>query len=285
MSAQPQSVVGAETRPEAGDDATEAGLAVVHPTRSRLSPQQARAPEPTRPATGPARTRTAHDGSAPADITLNETATVEAAGARAAPAETAERPKTASSIAATETAGPEQADSIADSQAAPAPRVAAAAGAVHSVAADQVAEQVRQAAPQVGQRVVVRLDPPELGHVRLTLRGGRGGIRGVIEVDDARTLAQLRDATPPVIERLAEGGIQLRRLDLVLSGNSPQVSPDGSNSSFRDGALAQQQDAAGQGLREQNGLSARAGAEDPTPRAGSAAGPSYVSDDSINVWI
>ena len=134
--------------------------------------------------------------------------------------------------------------------------------------------------------MVVRLDPPELGRVRLTLRGGRGGIRGVIEVDNARTLAQLRDATPPMVERLAENGIQLRRLDLVLSGNAQgQASPDGSDSSLRDGALAQQQDSGEQGSREQAGWSGNAPAEDSTPRGDQSARPSFVSDDSVNVWI
>ena len=88
--------------------------------------------------------------------------------------------------------------------------------------ADQIAEQVRQGSPQVGQRVVVRLDPPELGRVRLTLRGGRGGIRGVIEVDNIRALTQIQNATPPMLERLAEGGIPLRRLEVVLFRTHPK---------------------------------------------------------------
>ena len=254
-SVQPQSVVGAEIGKRADASAAEAGPAVVQPAQPRLSSQHA------------------------ADATVD----VESAGGQSAGGQPA-RPQTMGNPAESVESPPPAAgnvDSVSPGESLP--QVASPPRPAWHVAAHQVTEQVRLAGPQVGQRVVVRLNPPELGRVRLTLRGGRGGIRGTLEVDNVRTLAELRNATPPMIERLAESGIQLRHLDLILSGQNQGNSPNTSGSSLRDGALAQQQNQNGQahGGRARQDDSADGSAEGGAGRTA----PGYVSDDSINVWI
>ena len=202
-----------------------------------------------------------------------------------APAGGTDLPQAVSGAAASPGAAMAEVESV--SHLTPSVPVARASGPADASPAGQVAEQVHLAGPRAGQRVVVRLDPPELGHVRLTLRGGRGGIRGTIEVDNARTLAELQNAAPPMIERLAAGGIVLRRLDLVLSSQGDGGSGDAPGSSLRDGAWAQQQ-GDGQGPQGQSPRDRDPWADAPDqtlqpdhPRAA----PVYVSDDAINLWI
>ena len=206
--------------------------------------------------------------------------TVEIAGGEMA----SDRSQAAGTVAAAEPAGVTHVEPVSQAHGM-APTVALASPGRPGVA-DQIAEQVRQGAPQIGQRVVVRLDPPELGRVRLTLRGGRGGVRGVIEVDSARTLTAIQNATPPMLERLAEAGVPLRRLEVVLTGGGEAGSGDGADSSLRDSAFGQQHDGAGeQGPAGGRGRWSGPGGADeaaPSPRGPS---PTHVSDDSINVWI
>jgi flagellar hook-length control protein FliK len=133
-----------------------------------------------------------------------------------------------------------------------------------------------------GDRMVVQLTPPELGTVRLTLEGSGRDIRGVVEADNARTLAELQQASPPMIERLAEAGVQVRRLEFVLSSDAQQA---GTDSSSRDNTAAQQQagdrDASPQG----SGASGDGPEGDGAQASPNGTRADTVSDEAINVWM
>lgn len=86
-------------------------------------------------------------------------------------------------------------------------------------AVGQIAEGLQFSARQEGRDITVRLDPPELGQVRVSLRSRGGEVRGVIEAGRPETLAQLQREIPLLITRLADIGINVQRMETTLSGN------------------------------------------------------------------
>jgi len=144
---------------------------------------------------------------------------------------------------------------------------------------DQIAESIQANAGRTGQRIVVRLHPPELGKVRLTLHQEGDEIRGILEVNDSRTLEEIQREAPALIQRLADSGVQLRRLDVNLTDQSPG---DGANSTLRD---SHQGSADGSNERSappapEDARPDEAAAEDPD----GVHGPALTDDQSVNVW-
>lgn len=132
------------------------------------------------------------------------------------------------------------------------------------------------AAAEGSRQVVVRLDPPELGSVTLKLESRGGELRAVVEVDNARTLAEIQKETPALVQRLTDGGIQVRSLDLVMTGGSP----DSSQSQM----FWQDRQGWGQGAERgfDHGTYAAMSGGDAT---GSVSQTSLVADNAINVWV
>jgi flagellar hook-length control protein FliK len=54
---------------------------------------------------------------------------------------------------------------------------------------------------------VIRIDPLELGKVSVKLRFQGGEVRGVLEVENPKTLNQLQREAPNLIARLTEAGM------------------------------------------------------------------------------
>jgi len=135
-----------------------------------------------------------------------------------------------------------------------------------------------------GGSVTIRLEPPELGRVRLQVRQEAGGIRGLLEVESPRALAQLQSEAPALAARLADGGVRLRRMDVVLLEPSPSNQMPGSS-------LADQQHPQGNSQASQHGGQGQPDAPPgPTgelsPDVQDAAPVMAVSaDGSVNVWI
>lgn len=103
-------------------------------------------------------------------------------------------------------------------------------------ARDSLAGQIASALPanpRDAQEIVIRLDPPSLGQVRIRLTSERGEIVGVLEVSRASTLRQLEQESASLIQRLADQGVQMRRLDLSLSDQAPNQGQDGSNQQWQ----------------------------------------------------
>ncbi len=84
-------------------------------------------------------------------------------------------------------------------------------------ATNQIADALRASAARRGGRIVIQLNPPELGKVRVMLNTTGRDVRGVLEVDNPDTLNQIRREAPALLSRLAEAGIQLRQIDVSLS--------------------------------------------------------------------
>jgi hypothetical protein len=80
----------------------------------------------------------------------------------------------------------------------------------------QILERLRTGSLPSSQELVVRLDPPQLGTVRLTLQADGRQISAVMEVDNPETAAQIRKEAPFLINHLSNSGLQVQRMDVVL---------------------------------------------------------------------
>jgi len=177
----------------------------------------------------------------------------------------------------------------ADGPPAAGPRPTEAAPALESAPAarvspvEQVVARIRLAGSRSGDQVVVNLEPPELGRVRLTLAADGQQVRGVVEVDNPQTLVELQREAEAITQRLADEGVELRQLDFQLSDQGRGGS---------SGAAFDQ--AAGGGPQpEEHGASQR----DSDDRGSETGGPvmaadadgeqagGHVADGSINVWM
>jgi flagellar hook-length control protein FliK len=93
--------------------------------------------------------------------------------------------------------------------------------------ADQITDSLRESTIRVGQQITIRLNPPELGAVRLTLQSDGKEIHGTLQVDNHRVLGELQHQAASLMNRLAEDGIQMRKLDISLNDRGPTDSGQG----------------------------------------------------------
>jgi flagellar hook-length control protein FliK len=83
--------------------------------------------------------------------------------------------------------------------------------------AEQIATAIRSSGVNLDRQIVINLDPPELGRVKVSLRASGDRVRGVLEADSPETQRRPERETPALTERLQEAGVQIRRLDVVLA--------------------------------------------------------------------
>lgn len=113
------------------------------------------------------------------------------------------------------------------------PSAATSAPAVAVPVVDQIATAATSNASQLDQQIVIRLDPPTLGEVRLTLRASGQEVHATLQVSNPQTMQQIRHETSDLVHRLSEGGIHLRRMDVVMQDVAPaQASQGGDFNAF-----------------------------------------------------
>jgi len=161
----------------------------------------------------------------------------------------------------------------------PTPFGQASDGTPAAVVADQLVESLRAGAAGSGRQVTVYLEPPELGRVRITFRSEGKDVRGVLEVENASTRAKLEREVAPLIQRLQDAGVQLRRLDVVPSDpQGTQGRPFAESNEGRDGYFGHEQPT---GAAGESGAAPDGGGES-TPWPGT---DPIAADTAINVWI
>jgi len=101
-------------------------------------------------------------------------------------------------------------------------------------AAGQVAESIRATGGQTDRQILVNLNPPELGQVRILLRNEADGIHGIIRAEAPETLTKLQQEAAPLVARLQADGIEIRRLDFGLTEQQNGHQAD-AGAAFRDG--------------------------------------------------
>lgn len=168
--------------------------------------------------------------------------------------------------------------------AAPAQDVQAAAQLEDVPVVAQLTQALRAGGGQAGQQITVRLDPPELGLVRMILHDDGAALRGVVEVSNPRTYAELQQEMPGLAQRLADSGVDLRRIEVVLTEQGRGDLADADDSAgLNENRQGRQQGDQGEGQS--------AGEIEESPGAPGAAATSgagandYVGEESINVWI
>jgi flagellar hook-length control protein FliK len=101
---------------------------------------------------------------------------------------------------------------------APAPAAAANAGvADRSAITDQIVAHFTPSTADNGGQMVIHLNPPELGSVRLSFQSDAGGLKCSVVVDNPQTLDAVRHEAPALMQRLADSGVQIRQIDVGLS--------------------------------------------------------------------
>ncbi len=85
---------------------------------------------------------------------------------------------------------------------------------------DQILDSVRATLAAGQRQVMVRLNPPELGAVSVRFQEQAGEIRAVLEVARSETRQEVERAIPEVLRTLQESGVQIRRVEVILSEQS-----------------------------------------------------------------
>ena len=75
-------------------------------------------------------------------------------------------------------------------------------------------------------RIEVRLSPPELGKVVISIRKQGNTIEGVLAVEKPETRRALEDAAAQVVRNLADSGVNVRRIQVVQTGHETGARAD-----------------------------------------------------------
>lgn len=87
---------------------------------------------------------------------------------------------------------------------------------------EQIQESIRSSLHQGNQQITVRLSPPELGKVLIKFQEQGGQVTGSLEVSKTQTRYEIQQALPEIIQNLQDSGIQIKRLDVVLTNQQEQ---------------------------------------------------------------
>jgi flagellar hook-length control protein FliK len=160
-------------------------------------------------------------------------------------------------------------------------------------AVDQVVAAVRFQATASTREMTVQLTPSELGEVRIEIRTDAGGLRGMVQVDNARTLTELQREVPQLMERLEEAGIRVK--DLEFQMNDPQrdaqgnpqhgQQPQNAYARFQSNMSHDQRGRTWDADRETESTRGGMSDHDETEKTGTAADGEYVGSDALNVMI
>jgi flagellar hook-length control protein FliK len=136
---------------------------------------------------------------------------------------------------------------------------------------EQIQGSINSSLRQGDQQITIRLNPPELGKVSIKFQEQGDQITGLLEVDKIQTRYEIQQALPQIVRNLADSGIQIKRLEVVLTAqpeqSGQQAGTEGNNPNH---------DAVGANEWLTNN-SSYAGFTEPQEM--------FVTDDSINMLI
>jgi flagellar hook-length control protein FliK len=150
----------------------------------------------------------------------------------------------------------------------------------------QIQDSIALGVQQNSKQIVIRLDPPELGRVAIRFQEDSQGITGILEVQKSQTRHDIQHALPGIIQQLQDSGVQIKRVEVVLSANAD----DADTETFEDQASDQTQDQTLEHQQTSDQYNARR-----NPAYGWPASPDqgvhtptqeeYASDQGINLLI
>ncbi|NIP28571.1 MAG: hypothetical protein GWN67_27940 [Phycisphaerae bacterium] len=88
----------------------------------------------------------------------------------------------------------------------------------------QILESIHSSSSQEPgtQQITIRLNPPELGKVFIKFEEQENQITGLLEVSKAQTRYEVEQTLPHIIQNLADSGIQVKKLEVMLTDQSEQ---------------------------------------------------------------
>ena len=81
----------------------------------------------------------------------------------------------------------------------------------------QILESIHSSLSGGDRQISIRLNPPELGKVFIRFQEHDAQITGLLEVSQTQTRYQIEQALPQIIRDLQDSGIQVKRLEVVLT--------------------------------------------------------------------
>lgn len=105
----------------------------------------------------------------------------------------------------------------------------------------QIQESVQTSLRMGNQQIVIRLDPPELGKVAITFTEKGGEITGFLQVDKLQTRNQIQQELPEIIQNLQDSGVQIKKLEVVLTNQQNQYTSKDQSSNTGQGTFSEHQ--------------------------------------------
>ena len=116
----------------------------------------------------------------------------------------------------------------------------------------QIEESIQSTLQAGAREVVVRLNPPELGRVTIKFQERRDEITGVFEVSKPETRAQIQLLLPQIMRDLADSGVQIKRIEVVMTNDQQQQSFKEQSTSFAQQEQAGQQGSSNSDMQQNN---------------------------------
>jgi len=106
----------------------------------------------------------------------------------------------------------------------------------------QILESVQRSISQQGaeQQITIRLNPPELGKVLIKFQQHDNELTGLMEVSKNQTRFEIEQTLPQIIRNLVDSGVQIKRLEVMLSNEQQSGQGTSSNQSLQSGGAHQQ---------------------------------------------
>ena len=105
----------------------------------------------------------------------------------------------------------------------------------------QILESIHSSVSKQGaeRQITIRLNPPELGKVSITFRQQDAELTGLMEVSKAQTRFEIEQTLPQIIRNLADSGIHIKRLEVMLSNEEQPGQETLGNQSMQSGGAHQ----------------------------------------------
>jgi len=156
---------------------------------------------------------------------------------------------------------------------------------VSASVSEQIQESLRASLARPDQHITIRLNPPELGTVLIKFHEQDSQITGVLEVNKSQTRAEIQQALPEIVRNLQELGVNIRRLEVILTNGQERQALDG------ESAWPHQDNWPGwQGHQNPNTQAGNGGATDLLVNEGSYAefigrNEAFITDKSIDMFV
>ena len=105
---------------------------------------------------------------------------------------------------------------------------------------EQIQGSIQSSLRQGDQQITIRLNPPELGKVTIKFHEQQDQLTGLLQVSKTQTKYEIQQALPEIIQNLQNMGIQVKKLEVVMSEPDLTGQQAYNNQSLQDGSAGHQ---------------------------------------------